>query len=186
MKQGVLYRSAKLHDATSSDVKKLAAALKGGIVVDLRTKSVRTASPDKPISGVSNLSYPVIPGSSASTYIQEFVINDSNRAKFGAAITKIANTDGGVLVHCTAGKDRTGWTVAMIMYAIGATDKQVMTEYLKSQEYGATVDASWLNAGIKEAKRRNGGSIHKYITSESNGLGVSSTTVTKLKTKLKA
>jgi len=186
MKTGVLYRSAKLQDATSSDASKLATLLKKGVIVDLRTAKVRKTSPDAKISGVTNLNFPVIGGASASEYVQLFVNNTADRKQFGDAITEIANTKGSVLVHCTAGKDRTGWTVAMIMYALGANDKQVMTEYLKSKEYGAKVDSSWLNAGLSAAKKKNGGSIITYIKSKSAGLGVTDATITKLKAKLSA
>lgn len=186
MKRGVLYRSAKLQKATKEDAATLASLLKNGVIIDLRTTKVRNGSPDAVISGVTNVSYPIDAADNAKTYVAVFVNTASDRKKFGDAITKIANTKGSVLVHCTAGKDRTGWTVAMVMYAIGANDKQVMTEYLKSRESGATVNSKWLNAALSAAKKKNGGSIINYIKSKSNGLGVSDATIAKLKAKLSA
>lgn len=35
-----------------------------------------------------------------------------------------------VLVHCTAGKDRTGFLVALILHALGVPDESVMADYL--------------------------------------------------------
>lgn len=186
MKSGVLYRSAKLQKATKEDAATLASLLKNGAIIDLRTTKVRSSSPDAVISGVTNVSYPIDAADNAKTYVAVFVNTASDRKKFGDAITKIANTKGSVLVHCTAGKDRTGWTVAMVMYAIGANDKQVMTEYLKSRESGATVDSKWLNGALSVAKKKNGGSIINYIKSKNSGLGVSNATITKLKAKLSA
>jgi len=187
MKTGVLFRSAKLQNATTSDRAKLAALLKNGVIVDLRTASVRKSQPDKIVSAVTNLSFPVnAPDATKgdNRYVSEFVNNATDRGHFGDAITKIANAKGSVLVHCTAGKDRTGWMVAMVMYAIGANDKQVMDEYMRSKDFGATVDKVWLNNGIKAAKAQNGGSIMNYIKSTTKGLGVSTATIQKLKAKL--
>jgi len=187
MKSGVLFRSAKLQNATAGDRSKLATLLKNGVIVDLRTSSVRKGSPDKTVTDVTNINYPVnAPDGTKgdNRYVGEFVNNATDRGHFGEAITKIANAKGSVLVHCTAGKDRTGWMVAMTMYAIGATDKQVMDEYMRSQDFGAEVNQAWLNNAIKAAKAQNGGSIIKYIKSTTKGLGVSDATIQKLKSKL--
>lgn len=186
IKPGVIYRSAKLSPATTSDKTKLATTLKNGIIIDLRTPSVIADSPDPRINGVANLNYPVTAAASAKGYVDSFVNDAAVRKQFGLAITKIANTSGPVLIHCTAGKDRTGWLSSMLLYAAGASDKQVMTEYLKSNDAGSdfSVDKTWLNAALTAARKNNGGSIMTYITSSSNGLGVSQDTIAKLKAKI--
>ncbi len=186
IKPGVVYRSAKLENATASDRSKLASALKNGVIIDLRTASKRAGAPDKTITGVPNLNYDVDAASDAASYVKIFVNDKSERLEFGKAITKIANTEGAVLFHCTMGKDRTGWLAAMLMYAVGADDKQVMTEYLKSRDAGSdfTVEKSWLNAALSAARKNNGNSIMKYIQSSDKGLGVSDATLTKLRAKL--
>lgn len=186
IKKNVVYRSAKLANTNSSDRLKLAKLLSGGVIIDLRTASVRAGSPDQPISSVPNINYAIDAAASASGYVDVFVKDAGERKEFGNAITKIANTDGAVLFHCTRGKDRTGWLASMILYIMGANDQQVMTEYLKSAEAGSgyEVDASWLNAGLSAARKANNGSIMEYITSSKNGLGVSQETITKLKAKL--
>ncbi len=184
IKPGVVFRSAKLQDATAEDRKALATLLAGGAIIDFRTPSVRSNSPDASISGVPNLSYPVEGVTGADGYVRAFVNSAAGRKQFGAAITKIANTQGAVLFHCTAGKDRTGWMAAMLMYIMGASDAQVMIEYLKSRDAGYEVDKSWLNAALSAARKNNGGSIMNYITSPTKGLGVSADTIAKLKAKL--
>ncbi len=186
IKPNTIYRSAKLQDATTDDRQALSKSLSGGVIIDFRTTSVRSRSPDAPISGVPNLNYPVEGVTGADGYVRAFVNSAAGRKQFGAAITKIANTQGPALLHCTAGKDRTGWMVAMLMYTMGASDAQVMTEYLKSQDAGADfkVDKAWLNAALSAARKNNDGSIMNYITSPTNGLGVSNETITKLKAKL--
>lgn len=184
IKPGVVFRSAKLQEATADDRKTLAKLLANGAIIDFRTSSVRSNSPDASISGVPNLSYPVEGVTGADGYVRAFVNSAAGRKQFGAAITKIANTQGAVLFHCTAGKDRTGWMAAMLMYIMGASDAQVMTEYLKSRDAGYEVDKSWLNAALSAARKNNGGSIMNYITSPTKGLGVSADTIAKLKAKL--
>jgi protein-tyrosine phosphatase len=53
-----------------------------------------------------------------------------------AAIVSLAESivrgDGAVLVHCAAGKDRTGWAVATLLRAVGVTEADVQADYLLS------------------------------------------------------
>ncbi|UGT65524.1 tyrosine-protein phosphatase [Nocardia gipuzkoensis] len=44
----------------------------------------------------------------------------------------IVRGDGAVLVHCAAGKDRTGWAVATLLRAVGVTEADVQADYLLS------------------------------------------------------
>ncbi|MFD3591965.1 tyrosine-protein phosphatase [Nocardia sp. NPDC058640] len=44
----------------------------------------------------------------------------------------IVRGDGAVLVHCAAGKDRTGWAVATVLRAIGVTEEDVYADFLAS------------------------------------------------------
>ncbi|MDN2502179.1 tyrosine-protein phosphatase, partial [Nocardia nova] len=46
----------------------------------------------------------------------------------------LARGDGAVLVHCAAGKDRTGWAVATLLRAVGVTEDDVLADYLLSNE----------------------------------------------------
>lgn len=186
IKPGVIYRSAKLAPATSADKTKLANILKNGAIIDFRKPSVIANSPDPRINGVANINYPVTGVASAKGYVDAFVNNAADRKQFGLALTKIANTSGPVLIHCTAGKDRTGWINSLLLYIAGANDQQVMTEYLKSNDAGPDfiVEKAWLNSALSAARKNNGGSIMTYITSSSKGLGVSQDTVNKLKAKI--
>jgi len=58
------------------------------------------------------------------------------RPEAHAAIRSIAESivagDGAVLVHCAAGKDRTGWAVATLLRAVGVDEQAVLTDYLLS------------------------------------------------------
>ncbi|WP_280232627.1 tyrosine-protein phosphatase [Nocardia cyriacigeorgica] len=58
------------------------------------------------------------------------------RPEAHAAIVAIAESivrdDGAVLVHCAAGKDRTGWAIATLLRAVEVSEEAVLTEYLLS------------------------------------------------------
>ncbi len=44
----------------------------------------------------------------------------------------VADGTGSVLVHCAAGKDRTGWTIATLLAAVGANRDDILADYLLS------------------------------------------------------
>ncbi|WP_207837703.1 tyrosine-protein phosphatase [Williamsia soli] len=44
----------------------------------------------------------------------------------------LGDPDRRVLVHCAAGKDRTGWVVAVVLGALGVTQDEVLQDYLRS------------------------------------------------------
>lgn len=46
-----------------------------------------------------------------------------------------------ILVHCVVGKDRTGFTVAVILHALGVADEVVMADYLLSSRIRTMADA---------------------------------------------
>jgi protein-tyrosine phosphatase len=51
-----------------------------------------------------------------------------------AAVRAIAQSDGSVLVHCAAGKDRTGVVVAIALDAVGVDRETIVEDYLVSRE----------------------------------------------------
>ncbi|GAA4193096.1 tyrosine-protein phosphatase [Microbacterium oryzae] len=48
------------------------------------------------------------------------------------AIEEIAEADGAVLVHCTAGKDRTGVTVAVALALVGVAREDIVADYVRT------------------------------------------------------
>lgn len=167
---GKLLRSATLSKLSTGDAHTLSLLLgQNGKIINL------TSTKDVAVPGVQDISYPI----PATLDYTEFVDNKVDRDAFGKTIKAIANANGTVLVHCTAGKDRTGWLVAMVMHSLGASNAQIMKEYLLSNPAPPAkqvVTQTMLNAGLKEAEKKYG-SVDKYIT---NGLGIDSATLTKL------
>ncbi len=69
----------------------------------------------------------------------------------GAART-IAATDGAVLVHCAAGKDRTGMIVAMTLAAAGVERERIVDDYLASAQRIEAIMARLLSSETYRAE----------------------------------
>jgi len=179
IKPGTVYRSGKLEGATQADIDKIAANFK--LIIDLRTMGTRADQPDPSISGVPDLNFPIKGVSSAHGYVTAFYKDKTGRMNFSAALKQLARARGPVLVHCTLGKDRTGVLTALLMAALGANNQQIMQEYLKSNDYDAKVDESWLDAYIN-AVEADYGTIQNFVSAD-NGLGLSAQTLAKLQQK---
>lgn len=197
MAKGVLYRSAKLEDATPSDINKIVALLgKSGTIIDLRTKTVQTKQPDPKIPGIKRSEIYIDGASSAETYKNVFV-KTSDRLQMGAALKEFANSEGPTLVHCTAGKDRTGWFTWVVQYinaiedgqpadakAEAAIEKQIKTsamrEYLRSNQSGGAVRAAWVEAAMQELMKKYG-TFESYVK---DGLGLSDEDMAKIARKI--
>ena len=104
-----------------------------------------------------------------------YVTDSYHRQQFGKAITAFANEPDPVWVHCTMGQDRTGWFVAMVMFAGGATEKQVYEEFNRTPN-----PPTWkLTLGLKTIKQKYG-TVDNYLRT---GLGLSQTTLNKINAK---
>lgn len=173
MKREQLYRSGKLIGMTGGD-KTIALTLKWVTIIDFRSSSKASAYPDPSIPGVDRFHYP-IPGDSD---YPKYVTSSARREAFRKALVKVAEADGAVDFHCTAGRDRTGWAVAIIHYLLGASDATVMTEYMKSP--GAS--AAKMRAGVSQVMTSYG-SMDNYIR---NGIGLTQDDIDALKSKFTA
>ena len=71
-----------------------------------------------------------------------FVTDPSAHAAIGTALTAIASSTHAVLVHCSAGKDRTGWIVALVQSICSVPDDQILQEYLLSARAASDLAAS--------------------------------------------
>ena len=68
--------------------------------------------------------------------------SDEFRMKIADGLTEMATKDGPFLIHCTEGKDRTGFVCMLIEALAGATYSEIVADYMKTYEnyYGITTE----------------------------------------------
>lgn len=102
-------------------------------VVDLREDTEGTA----PTHGVPVVRVPLYrlpegpPQTGTLEDVYDFLLRERG-TELTRAVIAIATAPGRVLVHCTAGKDRTGLVVALALLAAGHRDAAVVTDYALS------------------------------------------------------
>ncbi|OAK51108.1 tyrosine-protein phosphatase [Rhodococcoides kyotonense] len=126
-------------------------------------------------------------------------------AAIRSVVTSLSNDEGPVLVHCAAGKDRAGWTVATVLRAVGVAESDVLADFLTSntaieplrahleqvwapREGGTPVELTDAVLGVTEAYYRHGievateehGSFDGYL----RAIGVTADDLEKLKRTL--
>jgi protein-tyrosine phosphatase len=78
-----------------------------------------------------------------------------------AALTEAVRTvalapPGGVLVHCFAGRDRTGLVCALALSVAGVEADVIADDYALSPPYGSVIEAATMLATMEELERRGG------------------------------
>jgi protein-tyrosine phosphatase len=109
-----------------------------------------------------------------------------NTHSFRALFTHLVDDRAPLVIHCTAGKDRTGFACALVLHALGVADDVIAEDYLLTNRFyrrdpGAgtdlpddvrqaigSVDASFLIAGL-EAVSADYGDLEGYFR---DGLGL--------------
>ncbi|KOV66304.1 tyrosine-protein phosphatase [Streptomyces sp. MMG1121] len=161
VKMGEIYRSDALNKLTDADLAKLH-RLGIHAVYDLRTQSERTSGPDRVPAGAAYDVADVLAGSPAFSAMptsaddavkmmvdgEKFMVGGGTaRAAYGAVYAGVADEgQHGLVYHCTAGKDRTGWSSAALLTALGVPRRTVMDDYLASNTYRAAANAATLAA----------------------------------------
>lgn len=176
--RGRLFRSGQHARASDADL----AAISGlGIctVVDLRRPSERTKEPSRhPANWAGQVLTSDIGGDGEAPHIrflqEEDLTPDSGRRYMAAAYSRmpyeeghialfkghfasLASAEGASLIHCAAGKDRTGLLAALTHKVLGVSDDDLMADYLATNtaialEERADQFAGWLH-------RRTGKSV---------------------------
>ncbi len=87
---------------------------------------------------------------------RHFVTLPSAHASYRALFSDIAAGDGAAVIHCTAGKDRTGWAIALLQRLCGSDLADIMDDYLGSntpmeRAYRPLLDAFAAEGGDAEA-----------------------------------
>jgi protein-tyrosine phosphatase len=148
VRRGRLLRSDALHRLDHAGREQLG-RLRVTRVIDLRDDDEVAAAPNA-LTGVSAqvLRRPIFSGW-AQAPVTGFGLADLYAAMvstrgdaLAAAVGAIADADeGAVLVHCTAGKDRTGVVVALALGAVGAARTAILDDYVRTE---ANLAGEWL------------------------------------------
>jgi protein-tyrosine phosphatase len=152
---GRLLRADNLQDLSPADVAKLVQDIGVTTVVDLRSSAELASEGPAPLDavpGVRHAHHPVIPelGSATDAVAGALLTRiGQDRSRFPddptcghylgyledrpdqvvAALQTIARDPGAALVHCAAGKDRTGVVVALALTAVGVRPDAVIADY---------------------------------------------------------
>ena len=149
--KGRLYRSAHQARATDADLEAMA-ALDIAVIVDLRRKGERLRDPSRRPAGFAGMVIDNDLGDPAEDPWQLFVRssdlsvesfrgylldyywaapNDERHLDlFARYFRALAEAKGPVLIHCAAGKDRTGILAALTHHMVGVHDDDIMADYL--------------------------------------------------------
>ncbi|MBL8556877.1 MAG: tyrosine-protein phosphatase [Phenylobacterium sp.] len=155
LKAGLLYRSAGHGGATDADLEKLA-AMNLAVIVDLRRANERERQPSRRWPSFDARVIDNDIGQEAAdewlTFIQG---SDLTAASFHAYMMEyyrkaplqqrhldlytryfqaLAETEGAILIHCAAGKDRTGIACALTHHITGVHDDDIVEDYLLTND----------------------------------------------------
>ncbi len=155
LKRGVLFRAAHQAEATDADLEVLAAL---GVVtlVDLRRPNERQHSPSRRWTGfaaqviendlgaASNdpwlefMKSAELTEASVQGYMDEYYrrlpFKERHIDLFRRYFLALAEARGPVLIHCAAGKDRTGVLAALTHHVAGVADDDVIDDYLLTND----------------------------------------------------
>jgi len=155
---GALYRSDALARLTREGRARLG-ELGVSRVVDLRSDfDRRLGGPDR-LRGVAAdlVKIPMLSGAKKSE-VYDLTLEriyrhllDHNQDAVGALVRAVADApEGAVVVHCTAGKDRSGVTAALIQLAVGVEVSVVLEDYTRTQ---ANLEGVWADRMRRRVRR---------------------------------
>lgn len=155
VRTGLVYRSGALHNLTPADLDRLH-DLNIKLVCDLRSAEERAAEPDKlplnpgptylhlPLAGEDDrrrrLMAVLFNRRQLAPIMREFYVQtmiEGNARLYGDILRRWADPANlPAIIHCTAGKDRTGVGVALLLRLLGVPEETVVADYsLSNQHY---------------------------------------------------
>ncbi|HEU4428166.1 MAG TPA: tyrosine-protein phosphatase [Myxococcota bacterium] len=159
VKWGLLYRSDGLSELSDDDLAKLR-GLDIELLCDFRSSAEKAEQPDRlPVTDppavlpleigaesflASDLRERIASGNLEGLDLRAMMIEGNRQfattyaPQYAAMFERITNAENlPALVHCTAGKDRTGFASALILTALGVPRETVMEDFLLSNHYTA-------------------------------------------------
>lgn len=153
IKPNKLFRSGDLSHLTHAEAEQLRDQYQVKTVIDLRSDDEVKRRPDQLADGMSYYQLPVFPFADHASFGQRLkrrfakpedpiahiykkMLTDSHalaayRDMFDLLLSRTEDNRA-ILIHCTAGKDRTGVAAMMVEGALGVTEESMQADYLAS------------------------------------------------------
>ncbi len=166
-KWGILYRSDKLSNLTDEEWDVLN-NLGVETIIDLRGDSESEADPITPnytvdyeaISLMNSFEDPDDSTDAAESQFAQSMQTDYTSTLFGnlpgmveildVILEKLSSGEGSVVFLCSAGKDRTGITAALLLYLCGVSREDIVADYMVSSNYNGGVDIDRVMSAMPE------------------------------------
>ena len=172
IKQGMIYRSAKLDDITEVGKYTLLNVL--GVKTDLDLRGARTVGSDGTVyNDMKNATAPVAELNHITVACPWYCNGDNgiwydefNKAEFAKAIKVFADPDNyPIIFHCSLGRDRTG-TLALVIEGLLGLDEQTLM-----MEYELSAFSFWgaYNANFNTSLRNSIHDTYLYINNNYEG-----------------
>lgn len=185
LRRGRLFRSAHFAEATPGDLARLA-GLGATALADLRRPDERARAPnrfpapghgDNPVRVMTiddgstaeapwmhfvrerNFSVPAIRDFMIGTY-RDLPFDEGHIALYRDWLLELAADRGPAIIHCAAGKDRTGFGVALTLALLGVAWPDILADYLMTNEV-LTMDG-----GAARLRKQWGFSLRDAISDE--------------------
>lgn len=172
LKGELLIRSGRLAHATPADVAALK-ALNVTAVIDLRLRSESATSPDVSLPQITVSPTPLASDAVTAKYqtlpalftflrhhqgavdwmiagYENMLLEPEQRASLAQMVRAVSAAPGAVLLHCSAGKDRTGVACALLLDALGVDRGFIYQDYLLTNTAAAD-HAAALRQALSEA-----------------------------------
>ncbi len=154
LKRGTLYRSASHSRATDADLEALA-TLELAVVVDLRRRGEREREPSRRPPGFTgvviandddrdedswraHMASGQLSVDSFRAYLTDYYrkapFDERHIDLFSRYFQALAGSEGPVLIHCAAGKDRTGILAALTHHVAGVHPDDIAADYLLTND----------------------------------------------------
>ncbi len=196
---GKLYRSGHLSFLTDSDLNKIT-GLELAMVFDFRDDKEREKRPNRyPLVAPKEKSLPIEPGSMSTflakaasgnlsaNYVVEFMESINRelvtdyQGQYREMFKELLSNDGSpIVMHCAAGKDRTGLGVALTLASLGISESVIMEDYLLSNEYVAiATDAARVAEEVahKVGRQISSSALHPMFEVRESYLGSAMNTI---------
>ncbi len=150
LRSGILFRSDQLDKMTDADLVQFA-KLNLATIIDLRTDGERKQGADRMPAGARAVVLNVLgdKGDQAEMMkaamakgseqmmlglYRDFASTPRANDAFRGVMTEVVSAKAPTLFHCTAGKDRTGWSAAIILTLLGVSRETIVADFLASNE----------------------------------------------------